>query len=487
MITRRLTAWQTFVDQPTKVIPDLATDIGKSSNGGKTWTYKLKDGIKFQTGAEITSQDIKYGIERSFAPELSGGLGYHKTLLVGGSQYKGPYSGASLDSIEVPDAKTIVFNLNQPYADWPWIAAQPAFSPVPQSADSNPQQYSPFIVASGPYQVADYQSGTQLRLVKNQYWDKSTDTARTGQPNSIVFQLSQDLSTSSQMVAEDIGPAAASFVADPVPPPQQVQIRTSAANRLFTSRSGALQYLALNVQSPALRNPQVREAFQYAVDKKAFRVASGGATAGDYATTLITEGIAGRQNFDLYPTDENGDPAKAKQLLQAGGYNGQNLLLLAQNDPTWVVQAEAIVYGLSNAGINVTIKTLDQTTFTGIVTGNDATAYDLALTSWQADYPSANANIEPLFASSQIGNGGMNVSRYSNPSIDQQIVTAQGTLDPKVADPMWTAIDKAILADSPVVPLIFAARSFIAGSDVQNFQISEFPGYPNYLEVTLAP
>ncbi len=92
-------------------VPDLATDTGKASDGGKTWTYTLKDGLKFADGTAITSKDIKYGVERSFAPELSGGLGYHKSLLVGGDDYKGPYDGKELASIETPDDQTIVFHL----------------------------------------------------------------------------------------------------------------------------------------------------------------------------------------------------------------------------------------------------------------------------------------------------------------------------------------------------------------------------------------
>ena len=96
------------------------------TDSGKTWTYTLKDGLKFADGSAITTKDIKYGIERSFAPELSGGLGYHKSLLVGGDTYKGPYAGKELASIETPDDHTIVFHLKSSFGDWPWIVSMPA-------------------------------------------------------------------------------------------------------------------------------------------------------------------------------------------------------------------------------------------------------------------------------------------------------------------------------------------------------------------------
>ena len=108
---RRLTTWDIEPGKEPRVVPDLATDTGKATDGGRTWTYTLKPGLKLSDGSPITSADIKYGLERSFAPELSGGLGYHKTLLVGGDNYTGPYKGKELDSIETPDDRTIVFKL----------------------------------------------------------------------------------------------------------------------------------------------------------------------------------------------------------------------------------------------------------------------------------------------------------------------------------------------------------------------------------------
>ncbi len=133
LVHRRLTTWDIEKGQEPRVVPDLATDTGRATDGGRTWTYTLKPGLKLSDGSPITSADIKYGLERSFAPELSGGLGYHKTLLVGGDTYTGPYQGKELASIETPDDRTIVFKLDTAYGDWPWIASMPAFAPVPRS------------------------------------------------------------------------------------------------------------------------------------------------------------------------------------------------------------------------------------------------------------------------------------------------------------------------------------------------------------------
>jgi len=486
LIYRRLTTWDIEPGKPATVVPDLATDTGTPSDNGKVWTYHLKDGLKFSNGAPITTADIKYDVERSFAPELSGGLGYHKTLLAGGPKYKGPYTGGELSSIETPDAKTIVFHLSTAYGDWPWIVSMPAFTPVPKSSDAKPQTYSQHTVASGPYQVASYQEGTALVLKRNPNWVAASDQVRTAGPDQITFPLGQDDTVSAQRLIADSGADKDAFASSFVPPAQlaQIQQNPAAKSRLVTSDPGALAYLALNTRRPLLKDLRVRQAIEYAVDKKAVQIAAGGSVGGDLATTLITPGIAGRVAYDLYPAGPSGDVAKAKQLLAAAGHPTLTLSLLASNSPAKLAWAQAIQQGLKRAGIKVTIKSEDPDAEFADVTGAKGD-YDLTVSSWQPDFPSANGNIQPLFASSEIGNGGYNLSRYAQPQVDTLIRQATGETDATKAQALWAQADQRIMQDAPVVPLIYTKNSFLHGSGVQNFFVTSFPAYPNYLKVSL--
>ena len=486
LVLRRLTAWDVQPGKTAKVVPDLATNTGDSSDGGKTWTYHLKKGLEFQDGSAITTKDIKWGIERSFAPTLPGGLSYHKSLLVGGDTYRGPFDGKTLDSIETPDDSTIVFKLTAAYGDWPWIVSMPAFSPVPEGDGTDTGAYDAKPVASGPYQVQANQQGSQITLVRNKEWSAKTDSVRTAGPSEVVFKESQDPSTVTQTLIADNGDAKNSFGATFLGAAELNQVRAnpSAQDRLATSKAGPLQYLAINTQRGALKDLQVRKALQYAVDRKSYRIASGGALAGSYASTLITPGIAGRKSYDLYQPGATGDVAKAKQLLEKAGATDLKLTLATQNDPANLAEAQAIQAGLKRAGIAVTLKPLDIDSFYTATT--DGTDFDLALFSWQPDFPSANANIQPLFASSEIGGGRYNVSKYSNPEVDALIAEATGTIDQQDARKLWAEADRKIMADAPIVPLTYAKQSFLAGSNVQDFRIADFPAYPNYLKVSLA-
>jgi peptide/nickel transport system substrate-binding protein len=432
--------------------------------------------------------DIKYGVERSFAAQLSGGLAYHKTLLVGGEKYQGPFDGKQLDSIQTPDDHTIVFQLNKSSGDWPWIASMPAFAPVPKK-DENVQHYGDNPMASGPYQVSSLKQGSTLVLKRNPHWDRGTDPVRTAQPDTIVYTMGLDPTVINQRLIADQGKDrnAVSTANVPAALLPKVLGDPSVSQRLATSPSGALSYLAINVTRAPLNNLKVRQALQYAVNKKAVQVAAGGAKiGGELASTLITPGIPGYQSYDKYPADPTGDLAKAKSLLsQAGHASGISLTLLTQNDSIHLAEAQAVQSGLTAAGINVRLKPEDSDSFYADA-GASKGDYDLALLGWLPDYPSAAGNIAPLFDSSQIGNGNFNSSHYSNPAVDKLIAQASAETDQATAKALWAQADQTIMADAPVVPLLYARNAFLRGVNVANFFAPPYPPYVDILVVGLA-
>jgi peptide/nickel transport system substrate-binding protein len=489
LVARRLTTWEIPQDgSDPKVVPDLATDTGTPSNGGKTWKYTLKDGLKFENGDPITSKDVKWGVERTFATALSGGLTFHKSVLVGGDEYEGPFSGKELDSIETPDDKTIIFQLKRSFGDWPWVVSTNPFAPVPHG-ETNTTSYGEHPAATGPYKVESYEAGDKLVLVRNDNWDKASDPNRAGEAQKSVVELNQNQDTATDRLIADTGKDQRAFSTSFVSPSKlpQIQNKPDAAKRLVTSQDGALAFLALNTESSALNNVEVRKALQYAVDKNAYRISRGGEIAGDFASTLITPGIPGRDEYDLYEADSSGDVDKAKEILKQAGVEPTSLTLrlLADSSTQGQSSAQAIQQGIERTGIKVNIVSIDEEEYYDKLTGNDASTYDIALASWQPDYPSANGNIEPLFATSSIGGGNYNTARFSDPEVDKAIYEAQGEINPVKAGQLWAALDKKILEQAPVVPLIYTKNTWLIGSKIKGFYIGAFPAYPNYLKVSV--
>lgn len=481
-IFRRLTAWKTSKDGTTTVVPDLATTTGTPSDGGKTWTYTLKENLHFDNGQPITSKDVKYGIERSFADSLTGGLSYHKALLTGADQYHGPFSGQELDSIQTPDDKTIVFHLDVPFGDWPWIASLAAFTPVP-NGNGPAQGYGMKPVSSGPYKVESNVAGKEAVFVRNDQWKQDTDEVRVQGPEKIIWKMSQDPSVAAQTILNGSADGSTSFLADEVPPAQIAQASANPAMKklLVTSGDGALIYLAINTQR--VRDVRVRQAINYAVDKIAYQSASGGPIAGGIASTLITKGIDGYEPYDLYPTSSNrGDVEKAKQLIAQTGSPAPTLKLIATS--AQAEKASSVQSSLQRAGFTVEIQTLDRDVYRDAISNNKGD-YDLTFSSWQPDFPSPFANIQPLFDSSQIGNGNSNYGRYANLEVDAMIRKASETVDKEAATAIWREVDKRIMQDAPIVPLLYSHNTFVHGSNVEDFTIGQFPAYPNYLAVKI--
>ena len=475
LVHRRLTTWELSPGGEPRVVPDLATDTGTVSADGLTWTYTLKEGLVLSDGTPITSAHVKHGLERSFAPALSGGLGYHKTLLAGTSGYTGPYEGAHLDSVATPDERTIVLTLARPYGDWPWIVSTPAFAPVPEGDD--PATYTRNPLASGPYVVSEYKQGVSVTLRRNEHWSAATDTVRLGLPDTVVFSLGQDEDTVSQRLIADSGDDRNAFSAQLLTASKLAQVSAdpSASARLATSDPGPLLYLAVNTER--VTDPDVRRAIAYAVDKAAVQQALGGELGAGVATTYITPGIPGREEYDLYPRDTT----RATSLL--AGKQLPELVLLTQNNEARLAVAQAVQQALSEVGLTVRLDPQSSDAYSQRATQGDGSSYDLAVVSWNPDYPSANANIQPLYASSEIGGGGYNVSRYSDAEVDRLIAEATAEPDAVEAGRKWAALDRRIAQDVPAVPLVNRRNSFLRGSQVAGFFVNPFPAYPDYLVV----
>ena len=166
-----------------KLVPDLATDMPSIEDGGKKYTFKLKPGLKWEDGTPITSKDIKYGIERIFAIDvINAGPKYLVDILDEGQKYPGPYKDTDPDklglkSIDTPDDNTVVFHLREPLADFNYLLAMPAASPIQKAKDTG-AKYGDKPVSTGPYKFQTYDQGKKVVMVRNDQWDPKTDTVR---------------------------------------------------------------------------------------------------------------------------------------------------------------------------------------------------------------------------------------------------------------------------------------------------------------------
>ncbi|GAA3476640.1 ABC transporter substrate-binding protein [Streptomyces yanii] len=478
-----------------KVVPDLATDLGTPSKNATVWTYTLKDGLKYEDGTAITSADIKYGIERSFAAELSGGAPYLRDWLIGGADYQGPYKDKKgLASIETPDAKTIVFHLNKPEGEFPYLATQTQTTPVPKAKDTG-AKYENHPISSGPYKVVKNEGdGERLVLERNTFWSAATDEERKAYPDRIDVRSGLDSAVINQRLSASRGADAAAVTTDTNLGPAELAKVTGdkkLAARVGTGHFGYTNYIAFNPKVKPFDNPKVREAISYAVDRSSVINAAGGSSLAEPATTFLPEQASfGHSAYDAFPAGRTGNAAKAKELLKEAGYaKGLTITLTHSNEKNFATSPEiatAIQEALKKAGITVELEGLEGNAYSDKI--HDVKSEPgFFLTGWGADWPSGGPFLAPIFDGRQIVKDGYNFNAFQldDPSVNKEVDEINKLTDLSAAAKRWGALDKKIGEQAVTVPLFHPVYKRLYGEAVKNVVISDWTGVLDISQVAV--
>ncbi|MFF5894822.1 ABC transporter substrate-binding protein [Streptomyces argenteolus] len=478
-----------------QVVPDLATDLGTPSKNATVWTYTLKDGLKYEDGTAITSADIKYGIERSFAAELSGGAPYLRDWLIGGADYQGPYKDKKgLNSIEVPDAKTIVFHLNKPEGEFPYLATQTQTTPVPRAKDTG-TTYEEHPVSSGPYKVVSNENdGERLVLERNPHWSAATDEERKAYPDRIDVRSGLDSAVINQRLSASQGADAAAVTTDTNLGPAElakVSGDKELAARVGTGHFGYTNYIAFNPKVKPFDDPKVRQAIAYAVDRSSVINAAGGSSLAEPATTYLpNQKSFGHTPYDHFPAGETGNAAKARELLKEAGHpKGLKVTLTHSNDKDFETGPEiatAIQAALKKAGITVELKGLEGNDYSDTIhSASEEPGFFLA--HWGADWPSGGPFLAPIFDGRQIVKDGANFNTafLNDPAVNKEIDEINKLTDLDAAATRWGALDKKIGEQALTVPLFHPVYKRLYGQDVKNVVISDWTGVLDISQVAV--
>jgi peptide/nickel transport system substrate-binding protein len=484
-VQRTLTAYKLSPDgkQSTELVPDLATDTGKPSDGAKTWTFTLKDGVTFEDGTPITCADLKYGVSRTFATSvITDGPSYAISMLDiptakdGTSVYKGPYTTKDNDTaafdkaVQCTDDKTVVFHLKAPVGDFNYTVTLLAFSPVPKAADTG-EKYDDHPVSSGPYKVQSYEKGNQLVLVRNQNWSKANDDYRPAYPDKIVVKFGLDTSVIDQRLIADSGDdSRALTLGDALDPSNLAQVFTGDrfADRRVNDLDPFVRYIAINTKT--VPNLDQRKAIAAAIDRAELRTVAGGAFGGDladgvvkpnlpadYAPSGMWTGLLGK------PIPDSGDPAYAKQLIQQSGAPMKKLRYDYPQTPANDRGAAALVGSMKRAGITVVPNPIEAGQFYSIVQDPQKEG-DLVLAGWGPDWTNASTVIPELFTPS----GGFDLSLADDPSFNAKSTAAKAMTDRAQQAAQWKELNKQAMANVWVVPTRFGKTQRLAGSNVGN-------------------
>lgn len=352
-------------------------------------------------------------------------------------------------------------------AEFGFTVTLPTFAPVPVAKEAG-ANFGNHPFASGPYKIETYDRGKQLVLVRNPYWDQSTDPVRKAYPDKIVVdQTLGGAGIADRLVADQGDDRSAISYVDLTPAKvPDVITDPSVKSRLVSENSGCTTMLEMNTGKPPFDNAKLRLAMQYAVDKEAFQSAVGGPALSDIATTYLPPALTGGTAVDHFKIPVAGDPEKARQLLAEAGVGGGLSTEITVSTGA-KQQAEAIQAALKRFDINLTINAIDASTVNSVV-GDRKKQTGLAIGGWCPDYPSAATFLPMIYdgrAITDTGNQG-DKTRFNDPAINAEFDRIAGISDLKTANDAWLAVDAKIMDASPAVPLTWQKKPLLVGSNV---------------------
>ena len=453
---------------------DLAESVTHSDDF-KTWTFKLRPGLKYEDGSAIKAADIKYNVERSYVPDMQEGAPYAQNMIACQEGYKGPYApagnngGKGCTGITAPDDSTVVFALKAANPEFDHTATMPTFSPTPQAKDTK-TNYDNHPFSSGPYKIETYTRKKELVLVRNEHWDPKTDELRTALPDKFHFVFGADEATVDQRLIQNGTADQASISFSSVQPANLGKLlAANVKDRVVEGDDICRRYIAFNQNKPLLKDQKLREALAYGLDKQAWISGRGGDRLNTIVSSIIPEALPGYHDINPFQAPPTGDVEKAKALLAESGYKGETLVLGASDaTATSIKAAEAAQASWARVGIKVEIRKIVGDNYYTIQQA-DASATDLITAGWCYDWASL-ATIVP----SVLGPDGNNKDRpaqnnYARSRAGWDKIDAIAAMsDNKAAQEEWSKLYDEMMKTAPLIPISKDNNVYVVGSKIAN-------------------
>ncbi len=444
----------------TKKVPDLADSIPQPQNGGKTYTFTLRKGIKFSNGKELKASDVKYTFERLFKIKQSPNASTWYNVIVGADKcLKTPATCDLSQGIVVDDAKgTVTFHLTQGDPEFLDKLAVPFGFILPTGTPNKEVNIPP--PGTGPYYFKQYAPRKQIQLVRNpNFKEWSKDAQPDGKPDEII----QKFGVSVEGEVTQVENNQADWVFDNPPADRLPELSSSKyADRVHVNALTAVWYFAFNVNQPPFNNLKARQGVNFATDHDALVRIYGGPKLAQPTCQILPPNFPGYKPYCPYTKNPGEkwsapDLAKAQQLIAASGTKGAKVNVTT--DTTAVNKSLALYFVslLNKLGYKAKLQALSPD-IQYPYCQNSNNKIQFCLSSWYQDYPAASDFINILLGCKSYNPGSdasPNIAEFCVKPIEDKIQQAlkTGITDANAANDQWAQIDKEIVDQAPWVPM----------------------------------
>jgi peptide/nickel transport system substrate-binding protein len=412
-----------------KIRGDLASSW-KVSNGGKTYTFRLRPHVVFSDGSPLTSSDVGYTVERILAPKTASEGAWIFGGVVGSDAFaKG--KAAHVAGVSTPNPSTVVFRLKTPESYFLNLLAMPYARVVKQSqVGKYGSAFSSHPLGSGPFVLQKWTHGQEMVLVRNPKYfapgvpslDKvSILLNQNDQTRILAFQRNQ-------LSISDVPSAAfAQFTGDPRYKPY-----------LISNVDPDTYFIGMKANEPPFDKLPVRQAMNYAVNKqRLIQLQNGLATVANGVIPPTMPGYNPRLAGYSY------DPAKARALLSQAGYpNGFSTELWTKNDELSTRIVQSVANDLAAVGVKVSIHAVDSSAFY-----SNVGKVPMYFRRWWQDFPDPYDFFSNLLTKAQWGPN--NAAYYYNPVVDKGVARASSMQNAGARARLWRSLDQTVSSDAP--------------------------------------
>jgi peptide/nickel transport system substrate-binding protein len=469
-------------------VPDLATSLPAPTDGGLTYAFTLRSGVRYSTGEIVKAGDVRRGLERTLRGSGSPAFLYGAIRGADGCSAKAATCDLSRGVVTDDATGAVTIHLTRPDPALVYKLALPSASAVPVGVPF-PTPAGRAFPATGPYMVkaflpkrADAKGVTTRRgrilLVRN---PRFTEWSAAAQPDGYVDEIDLETGWTAAQVVARVTDGRADAAWPYLDPGEAGVLRATRAAQVHTSVQPTATYVFLNTQVAPFDNRDARRAVAYALDRGDLASGTDAFTSGQVTCQVLPPDFPGYRPYCPYTLGEDTshwrapDLRKALGLVAASHTRGARVTFFYLDDPGWFKTARKIGTALTGLGYRVTLKGLPQDRYFDYVSDSRRRA-QAGLTGWTADYPAASTFLDNLASCASFRTANpkenTNYGEYCDAAIDAEIRRALQLQaeDAGSAVATWAAVDRAVTDDAALVPLSNQTQSDLVGRRVGNYQ-----------------
>jgi peptide/nickel transport system substrate-binding protein len=458
------------------VVPDLAEALPEVRDGGRTYVFTLRRGVRFSDGREVGVADVVASFRRMF--RVSGpNVGSWYGIIVGAQACLAAPASCMLEGGVVGDAVTRTVTIHLTRADGeftqklalPFAAVLPADTPAHDLGTTPP-------AATGPYMIKSFDALRGLVLVRNPFFHEWSAEA---QPDGYVDRIEMRYGLQAEAEVSAIENGALDWMADPPPLDRLAEIGGQHAGLAHIHPMLGYYYLMMNTHLPPFDDVRVRRAMAMAINRRVLVNLYGGPALGTPLCHLLPEGLAGSLPYCPFtrgpgPAWSAPDLERARALVRESGTEGMRVTLIASDRDVERSMGIYLQSVLRDIGYDARMHTVSFNIRDSYLE-NSNNRVQIGLANWFQDYPAASDFLQVLFSCAGFHPGSdasINMSEFCDPAVDARMDGAMAAADPARSAALWAGIDRDLTDRAPSTTLFQIHWLDLVSARVGNFRFS---------------